>query len=708
MAGLPGLRILLRRDTAAEWAADNPVLKLGETGWTTDTRRVKLGDGVTAWNDLPYAADEAASVQAETDRAEAAEQALADDITAEATTRANADTNEATARANADNNLQDQIDNITGSDVETVAGVPPVGGDVPTVGLKTALSLPADTAGALGDVDIRLDAAEGELAGRLSDATLSATYGAGAGVGLKALGLTDSTPDISTIIAAGVAAGHKHLVVPYRAAAWPALTTISLIDVWLEFEPGARISVNHGSAALALLRARLTNASLTSIYTVPASAADATSPNFALPAREVTLNDNCLIDGSFYQEYATNGIHFVGAHSRVIASPRFKNMRHQKGWASCIHSSGSGAYDNRVLGAVWAEDCDRALENEDGAHDIQYLGSGYLKNIYPNGYSGQPGDYATYTFVLDAHAHSGTGGVWDINFAGRWVLENCGTAVTFVRSSGTASDVPRNCRAEDVVMIGRGLASGYEDIALQGNGHRVGRIRFEVGAGIAGGAYRIKGMADSSDNDVAKILTATSAAKPTITDDGTGLLIRGQQLPLSGSQRSGKFLSLPNRPVTTSNALGNGTFRTTAIQIPHAITVDQLGAEITAAGDAGSTLRIGIYNDLQGLPGTVLAEAVVAADAIATPMTTLGSPVTLEPGIYHVGAVVQGVTSVQPTVRVTTTAEDGVLIFNPATTTVAPVGYSKGGVTGALAAWGTSIATTNLAARIWARVTSAT
>jgi hypothetical protein len=57
MSGSPGRVIALRRDTEAEWAADNPTLAVGETGWTTDTRRVKLGDGVTAWNDLPYAVD---------------------------------------------------------------------------------------------------------------------------------------------------------------------------------------------------------------------------------------------------------------------------------------------------------------------------------------------------------------------------------------------------------------------------------------------------------------------------------------------------------------------------------------------------------------------------------------------------------------------------------------------------------------------------
>lgn len=46
-------RMLQRRGTAAEWAAANPILGDGEVGFTTDTRVVKLGNGVTAWNTLP-------------------------------------------------------------------------------------------------------------------------------------------------------------------------------------------------------------------------------------------------------------------------------------------------------------------------------------------------------------------------------------------------------------------------------------------------------------------------------------------------------------------------------------------------------------------------------------------------------------------------------------------------------------------------------
>ncbi|WP_062462151.1 GDSL-type esterase/lipase family protein [Demequina soli] len=45
--------ILLRRGTWAEWQAANPVLKLGEPGYETDTGRLRVGDGTTRYINLP-------------------------------------------------------------------------------------------------------------------------------------------------------------------------------------------------------------------------------------------------------------------------------------------------------------------------------------------------------------------------------------------------------------------------------------------------------------------------------------------------------------------------------------------------------------------------------------------------------------------------------------------------------------------------------
>ena len=51
MARDKNLRI--RRNTAANAASSNPVLDAGEVGYETDTKRLKVGDGATAWTSLP-------------------------------------------------------------------------------------------------------------------------------------------------------------------------------------------------------------------------------------------------------------------------------------------------------------------------------------------------------------------------------------------------------------------------------------------------------------------------------------------------------------------------------------------------------------------------------------------------------------------------------------------------------------------------------
>jgi hypothetical protein len=49
-------QIQLRRDTAANWTSTNPTMAQGEAGYETDTGKLKVGDGTTAWNSLAYQA----------------------------------------------------------------------------------------------------------------------------------------------------------------------------------------------------------------------------------------------------------------------------------------------------------------------------------------------------------------------------------------------------------------------------------------------------------------------------------------------------------------------------------------------------------------------------------------------------------------------------------------------------------------------------
>lgn len=44
----------LKRATAEKWAELNPILALGEPGFVYDTNQLKIGDGITPWEFLPY------------------------------------------------------------------------------------------------------------------------------------------------------------------------------------------------------------------------------------------------------------------------------------------------------------------------------------------------------------------------------------------------------------------------------------------------------------------------------------------------------------------------------------------------------------------------------------------------------------------------------------------------------------------------------
>ena len=46
------VELIVRKGTAAEWAASEYVLKAGEFGYSTDDKVVKMGDGVSKWSAL--------------------------------------------------------------------------------------------------------------------------------------------------------------------------------------------------------------------------------------------------------------------------------------------------------------------------------------------------------------------------------------------------------------------------------------------------------------------------------------------------------------------------------------------------------------------------------------------------------------------------------------------------------------------------------
>ena len=51
------VKVDIRRDTASNFTTANPTLKAGEPAFETDTKKLKVGDGSTAWTSLAYVTD---------------------------------------------------------------------------------------------------------------------------------------------------------------------------------------------------------------------------------------------------------------------------------------------------------------------------------------------------------------------------------------------------------------------------------------------------------------------------------------------------------------------------------------------------------------------------------------------------------------------------------------------------------------------------
>ena len=58
-------RIKLRRDTAANWTSNDPVLALGEAGYDTTNNQLKVGDGTSVWSALSFAGGTGDKITAE-------------------------------------------------------------------------------------------------------------------------------------------------------------------------------------------------------------------------------------------------------------------------------------------------------------------------------------------------------------------------------------------------------------------------------------------------------------------------------------------------------------------------------------------------------------------------------------------------------------------------------------------------------------------
>lgn len=137
------------------------------------------------------------------------------------------------------------------------------------------------------------------------------------------------------------------------------------------------------------------------------------------------------------------------------------------------------------------------------------------------------------------------------------------------------------------------------------------------------------------------------------------------------------------------NTLGNSTLRVVPWIVERTISIDRLVGDISAVGEAGSLLRMGIYaDDGGGYPGSLIVDGgTIAGDSATVQQVTIST--TLTPGVWWIGAAVQAAATTQPTVRIvsgwhpTVPLRAGSALPGAAST---QTGYSMTGVTAALPA----------------------
>lgn len=84
---------------------------------------------------------------------------------------------------------------------------------------------------------------------------------------------------------------------------------------------------------------------------------------------------------------------------------------------------------------------------------------------------------------------------------------------------------------------------------------------------------------------------------------------------------------------TTSTSYTQNTMRAVAFIVSKTITLDRIAMEITTIGTAASVVRIGIYDDVNGVPTNLILDAgTIAGDSASFQSITINQ--TLTPGLY--------------------------------------------------------------------------
>lgn len=144
------------------------------------------------------------------------------------------------------------------------------------------------------------------------------------------------------------------------------------------------------------------------------------------------------------------------------------------------------------------------------------------------------------------------------------------------------------------------------------------------------------------------ILYSAAGVLKARTSDGTVTTIAPPAVARQ-SYVSGRWYTAPCQPSTSSRP--NGYLTAIPFAVDRPLTITALGIEVTTVGNAGAVLRLGVYADSGGQPGTLLVDGgTVAADT--TGVKTLAiTPLALPVGFVYLAACPQNAATTVPSTR---------------------------------------------------------
>lgn len=162
---------------------------------------------------------------------------------------------------------------------------------------------------------------------------------------------------------------------------------------------------------------------------------------------------------------------------------------------------------------------------------------------------------------------------------------------------------------------------------------------------------------------------------------------------------------------STSATLGNGTLRVSPIVVPNDVVISHLGIDVAIAGEAGSTFRVGIYEDstsFAGYPGALLIEAAAVVDGTSATVQEVACAISLDGNrLYWIGGAVQNAPTTQPSIRTISAAgaPGGLVAGSAPAANASMLGYQHTSVSGALpATFQSTVLTAGTSARMHMRM----